>query len=1173
MVRETEPAARLDLLAEEFVERLRNGERPEISDYATRFPELEAEIRDLFPTLAMLEQAGKEVSRSGDRLLSSPVVHDYIADYRILREIGRGGMGIVYEAEHHEMRRRVALKLLPQELASNPLHLRRFRREARAAGGLHHTNIVPVFEVGQDKGIHYYSMQYIHGQSLDLVIAEMRRSAGNGNARGTLGPVFGEGSQTENHSIAERLLSGTQVSRHPADGDRTVVDSSGYGLDTTAREASFTSSAGEASSRGRGGSVFLRIAGIGLQVADALAYAHGQGVLHRDIKPANLLLDSSGTVWITDFGLARYDEADLTRTGNIVGTLRYLAPERLNGQADARSDVYALGLTLYELCTLRPAFDENDRVQLVRQVTTENPVAPRKINPHLPRDLETIILKAIEKQPSQRYSSAAELAEDLQRFLSDRPLLSRRAALSERVWRWCRRNPAVASLIGCVAALLAIVFVGAIWFAVTSRQQSLDLLHQTALAKGSELRALSALYSARVAQARAARQSGRRGQRVDGLSAIEEAVSLTPGVFPDKEEQKNAIRNLRDEAIACLANPDFGVVRSWQATETWLARVAFDTKLEKYAQGHLNGTIVIRRVSDDAELARFPSPGDTVWGLKFSPDGNYLEARYHPPRARVREICVWDVRSGEKVLSEQGDFRFAPMTLSPDGKQVWLANEGPRIRAYDLEQRKFVSDLATSGTQPFALAADPTGTWLAIASAETWSLELHYLPDGKIRRIDCPGYMMALAWTDDGQWLAGGCSDGKIFVWNTSDPDRPPQTIEAHQAATVDLIFNHQGDRLLSFGWDGNCRLWDVESGSLLVAVEGMRFASTAFSPDDRRIGFHGNWKDFGIWEIHDHGPTKTLGAPGPVRWGMDFVAGHANLALASTSGGIEVWNTATGRHEVIEEFPKNAGVISGANGKSLFVFHEKGIVEVPFTVVDGLVVPGESGTIAEVGPAVDGEINVRRIVASDDGSSLGALIDDRLLVYDLKEPGFAATEIGVHTGANQIAISPDGRWMVSTTWHKGSGVQVWDRLSRKMVVDLFPDIGKATAEFSPDGKWLVIGTGSELVLWETGTWTRKFSVDRDNDDNWTTSIAFSPDSSLFAGHYSRKAIQLVSTKSGERQAILETTEPGLIGCLRFNSSGDQLGSVVNNKIQIWDLSELRQQLARIGLDWASEPD
>ncbi len=1173
MVRETEPASRLDLLAEEFVERLRNGERPDISDYATRFPELQAEIRDLFPTLAMLEQAGKEVSRSGDRLLSSPVVHEYIADYRILREIGRGGMGIVYEAEHHEMRRRVALKLLPQELASNPLHLRRFRREARAAGGLHHTNIVPVFEVGQDKGIHYYSMQYIHGQSLDLVIAEMRRSAGNGNARGTLGPVFGEGSQTDNHSIAERLLSGTQVSRHPADSDKTVVDSSGYGLDTTAREASFTSSAGEASSRGRGGSVFLRIAGLGLQVADALAYAHGQGVLHRDIKPANLLLDASGTVWITDFGLARYDEADLTRTGNIVGTLRYLAPERLNGQADARSDVYALGLTLYELCTLRPAFDENDRVQLVRQVTTENPVAPRKINPHLPRDLETIILKAIEKQPSQRYSSAAELAEDLQRFLSDRPLLSRRAALSERAWRWCRRNPAVASLIGCVAALLVVVFAGALWFAVTSRQQSLDLLHQTRLAKVSEQRALSALYSARVAQTRAARQSGRRGQRVDGLAAIEEAVSLTRGLFPGDEERENAIRGLRDEAIACLANPDFGVVRSWQATETWLARVAFDTKLEKYAQGHLDGTIVIRRVSDDAELARFPSPGDTVWALKFSLDGNFLEARYHPPRARVREICVWDVRSGEKVLSEQGEFRFAPMTLSPDGKQVWLANEGPRIRAYDLERREFVSDVAVASSQPYALKADPTGNWLAVASASEYSFELFHLPDGKSRRFECPGYMMSLAWSDDGQKLAGGCSDGKIFLWNMNDLDEPPRIIEAHQASTVDVIFNHRGDRILSYGWDGNSRLWDLQSGKMLVGAEGMRFASTAFTPDDKRIGFHGNWKEFGIWEVHDHGPTRLLGAPGPSRWSMDFFAGHPDLALASTSEGIEVWNTATNQCRVIGDFPKYAGAISDAAGNSLFVFHEKGILKVPYTVSDGFIEPHEAEAITESGPAMDSEINVRRIMASEDGSSLAALIDDRIMVFDLNEPGFAVTEVGEHVGASQIAISPDGRWIVSTTWSGGSGVQVWDRLTRKMVVDLFPDIGKATAQFSPDGKSLVIGTGSELVLWETGTWTRKFSVDRDNDDNWTTSIAFSPDSALFAGHYSRKAIQLVSTTSGERQAILETTEPGLIGCLRFNSSGDQLGSVVNNKVQIWDLDDLRQQLAKSGLDWNNGND
>ncbi|MCI0463836.1 MAG: tetratricopeptide repeat protein, partial [Gemmataceae bacterium] len=199
-----------------------------------------------------------------------------------------------------------------------------------------------------------------------------------------------------------------------------------------------------------------QVARIGMQAAEALAHAHVQGILHRDIKPSNLLLDEHGTVWVTDFGLARAEGLDdMTHTGEVVGTLRYLAPERFRGQADGRSDVYSLGLTLYELLTHRPAFDAPNREQLIQQVTRAEPPPPRRLRPGIPRDLETIILKAIAREPAHRYNSAADLAEDLRRFLADRPILARRVRLGERVWRWCRRNPVPAALL--TAFLLALL--------------------------------------------------------------------------------------------------------------------------------------------------------------------------------------------------------------------------------------------------------------------------------------------------------------------------------------------------------------------------------------------------------------------------------------------------------------------------------------------------------------------------------------------------------------------------------------------------------------------------------------------------------------------------------------------------------------------------------------------
>src|SRR5206468_3427793 len=198
-----------------------------------------------------------------------------------------------------------------------------------------------------------------------------------------------------------------------------------------------------------GSQYWQSVAEVGMQVADALAHAASQGILHRDIKPSNLLLDDTGNVSVTDFGLAKAasDSDDLTHTGDIVGTLRYMAPERFNGQGDLRSDVYSLGLTLYELLTLRPAFDEADRNKLIKQVMHDEPGRPRKPNPAVPRDLETVVLKAIAREPAHRYQTPAEFAGDLKRFVEDRPVKARRVSEAEKFLRWCRRNPLPAGLL------------------------------------------------------------------------------------------------------------------------------------------------------------------------------------------------------------------------------------------------------------------------------------------------------------------------------------------------------------------------------------------------------------------------------------------------------------------------------------------------------------------------------------------------------------------------------------------------------------------------------------------------------------------------------------------------------------------------------------------------------
>jgi tetratricopeptide (TPR) repeat protein len=377
----------VDDLAEEFARRWRDGERPTVEEYTARYPHLAAEIRDVFPAVLLMEQL--KPRRAGPAppaavpTEASPAP-ERLGDYRIVREIGRGGMGVVYEAEQEALGRRVALKVLPAQLFPNEKLRARFRREAQAAARLHHTNIVPVFGSGEQDGCCFYVMQLIEGRSLEAAPAE---------------PVPA-----------------------PPDAHRAV-------------------------------------ARLGVQVAEALAYAHGQGVLHRDIKPSNLLLDGHGTVWVTDFGVAKLvEEAHLTQSGELVGTLRYMPPERFLGRSDARGDVYSLGITLYELLARHPAFPDTTPHHLIQLISNAEPPALRRQDATIPADLETVVLKAAARDPAHRYQSAAELADDLRRFLDDRPVRARRVGPVEQAWRWCRRNRAVA---GSVAAAFALLLIAA----------------------------------------------------------------------------------------------------------------------------------------------------------------------------------------------------------------------------------------------------------------------------------------------------------------------------------------------------------------------------------------------------------------------------------------------------------------------------------------------------------------------------------------------------------------------------------------------------------------------------------------------------------------------------------------------------------------------------------------
>jgi serine/threonine protein kinase len=355
-----------------------------------------------------------------------------LGDFRLLREIGRGGMGVVYEAEQVSLQRRVALKLLPFAAALDPRQLQRFKNEALAAAHLRHENIVPVHAVGEDRGVHYYAMQFVEGRSLAALISEMK-------------------------------LNVTEASR------TAPVDNPPSPLDVTCPAAILSAQRGSGNRK-----YFDWVASLGCQAALALEYAHSVGIVHRDIKPANLLLDPRGQLWVTDFGLAQIaGDTGLTISGEMLGTLRYASPEQVLGRrgvVDQRSDIYSLGATIYELLTMSPLFDGHDRNELLRQIAQDEPRPPRSVHSWVPRELETIVLKSICKEPSERYRSAREFAEDLQRFRENRPILARRPGPAEHLRKLARRHP---SLIAASIVVLALLTAGSLLstFLIRSEQQ------------------------------------------------------------------------------------------------------------------------------------------------------------------------------------------------------------------------------------------------------------------------------------------------------------------------------------------------------------------------------------------------------------------------------------------------------------------------------------------------------------------------------------------------------------------------------------------------------------------------------------------------------------------------------------------------------------------------------
>ena len=446
----------IDDLLDQFGHEFRAGKNPDVDEYVRQCPGREDELRDLLTAIVMMENLGQqdhaargqEQRRARFQYLRQTI--EEIGDYQIVREVGRGGMGLVYEARQKSLDRQVAIKVLPSlELdGGDSMSVQRFRRESQAAAGLHHTHIVPIFDVGEQDGLFFYVMQFIDGCGIDQL----------------LGVLKSEPSWTDQEFAPGSFVDQVLADNHRDFKQFNVSSKSIAGVDTlqgnladnTVGTPAIKPPPVDTPNRL---SYFDFVARIGIQIADAIQYAHEGKVIHRDIKPSNLLLDREGKVWVADFGLAKMDQQqDLTRTGDVLGTLQYMAPEQLKGESNPASDLYGIGATLFELLALEPLVDQQPLNEMVVAIS-ENRAGKdlRRLNPKIPKDLATIVSQLVEVDPARRYASARDLQADLQRYLDRQPINARPVSQLEHGWRWCQRNPTVSTLAASVLVLLGLL--------------------------------------------------------------------------------------------------------------------------------------------------------------------------------------------------------------------------------------------------------------------------------------------------------------------------------------------------------------------------------------------------------------------------------------------------------------------------------------------------------------------------------------------------------------------------------------------------------------------------------------------------------------------------------------------------------------------------------------------
>lgn len=915
-------------------------------------------------------------------------------------------------------------------------------------------------------------------------------------------------------------------------------------------------------------------------LARAVESAHQSGILHRDLTPSNVLLTADGAPKLTDFGIARSlgNPQEMTATGAILGTPGYLAPEQARASKTDLSpatDVFGLGAILYYLLTGRPPFQAATTLDTVLQTIEREPVPPTQLQPKIPRDLEIICLKCLQKEPARRYPTAAALADDLHRFLVDEPIRARPVSHLERAWRWCRRNPRTAVLIATVALLLVFIAVGASVVAAMLRKErnrlqiaNARLLQQYGQTVVERQRAEKAegdlteqLWQSMLREAQALRWSGRAGRRFDSLKALAEAARIAR----ELEMPPARILQLRNEAIACLALADIGSPKVERDLPPGTAWLAVDAQLERYACADPQGNLSVRRLVDDQELVVLSAPAKLAVVPEFSPDGRYLAAQYQTLLGS--RLHVWDLSNGKTALVVAN----GTMTLdfSPDGRLLAVQQQDGQLHLYDLTSGNEVQAPLALRQQAYRVRFHPHGRQLAVSigsSVQVWNLDT-----AKSERIlSHPHRVYGMAWRHDGGLLAAACADFRVYVWHLASGRSHQSVLEGHEAEVIDVAFSQGGDLLASHGWDDTIRVWNPLTGRELVTTpstfngpfvgnDRLRpFATSTSVPFMVTVGA----RRIAIREVAAGRECRVLHSrfeQGKGPWGMDF-SPNGRLLASACDDGVRLWDVAFSQEIALLPVGESRSVVFHPTDGSLITFgRTSGLRRWP--------VKWETSGAVQLGPphplGVPADPLAERFCLSPDGRILAAVASrtGKVVVLDL-EKGTSQTMASSHPGAAFVTTSPDGRWIATGTWYGVGGVKICDAQSGDLIKELLPESTFTSVAFSPDGRWLVCGTQSEYRFFEVGSWQLSHHIPGTGPH-----MSFSRGESLLALLPEPRQVRLLDPATCREFATL----PGFggVGALAFSHNGDQLAAGAGpHTIHVWNLRLIRQQLGDMGLDW-----